>query len=197
MSSRDNKTRSHYHHEVFSAERAGHLDTGLRRFLYRPDRLAERYVKPGYRVLDFGCGPGFFTRAFAQRVGENGQVFSVDLQEEMLKILRGKMEKEGLLPRITTHQCKPDTIGLSPDLNGTFDAAFTIFVVHEVPDPERLFQEIALLLKPGGTLFYAEPPIIVSGKEFRENLALAEEAGFIVDERSLFFVNRAAGLRKG
>ena len=91
MSSSDNQKKSHHHHEVFSAERAGYLDTGLRRFLYRPDRLAERYVKPGYRVLDFGCGPGFFTREFAKRVGENGQVFSVDLQEEMLKILRGKL----------------------------------------------------------------------------------------------------------
>jgi ubiquinone/menaquinone biosynthesis C-methylase UbiE len=197
MSSRDNQKKCHHPHEVFSAERAGHLDTGFRRLLYHPERLAERYVKPGYRVLDFGCGPGFFTREFAQRVGENGQVFSVDLQEEMLRILRGKMEKEGLISRITTHPCKPDSIGLPPELNGTFDAAFTIFVVHEVPDPAKLFREIALLLRPGGTLFFTEPPFVVSGREFRENLALAEEAGFLQVERSFFFVNRAAGLRKG
>jgi ubiquinone/menaquinone biosynthesis C-methylase UbiE len=189
--------KKHYHHEVFSAEKAGHLDTCLRRFLYRPDRLAEKYVKPGNRVLDFGCGPGFFTREFAKRVGENGQVFSIDLQEQMLGILRIKLEQEGLMPRIRTHQCKPDSINLPADLNGTFDAAFTIFVVHEVPDPAKLFQEISLLLKPGGTLFYTEPPFIVSGKEFRDNLALAEEAGFLQVERSFFFVNRASGLRKG
>jgi SAM-dependent methyltransferase len=115
----------------------------------------------------------------------------------MLKILAGKLEPEGLMSRITTHQCRPDTINLPPDLNGTFDAAFTIFVVHEVPDPAKLFREIAHLLKPGGTLFYTEPPLIVSGREFRENLALAEEAGFLQVNRSLFFVNRSAGLRKG
>ncbi|RPI38471.1 MAG: class I SAM-dependent methyltransferase, partial [Methanoregulaceae archaeon] len=137
-------SKKHHHHEVFSAEKAGHLDTRLRRFLYRPDRLAEKYVKIGDRVLDFGCGPGFFTREFAKRVGKNGQVFSVDLQEEMLGILRGKLEPEGLLSRITAHQCRPDSIGLPADLNGTFDAAFTIFVVHEVPYPEMLFREIAL-----------------------------------------------------
>ena len=68
----DENTRKH-HHEVFSAEKAGHLDTHLRRFLYRPDRLAERSVKPGDRVLDFGCGPGFFTREFAKRVGRAGR----------------------------------------------------------------------------------------------------------------------------
>jgi ubiquinone/menaquinone biosynthesis C-methylase UbiE len=186
-----------HHHDVFSAQKAGHLDTRLRHFLYRPDRLAEQYVKPGDRVLDFGCGPGFFTREFAKRVGETGQVFSVDLQEEMLGILRGKMSAEGLMPRIRTHQCMPDSISLPPNLNETFDAAFTIFVVHEVPDPAKLFREIAMLLKPGGTLFYTEPPFIVSGKEFWENLALAEEAGFRQVDRFLFFVNRAVVLRKG
>jgi ubiquinone/menaquinone biosynthesis C-methylase UbiE len=195
MASKENS--AHHHHGVFSAERAGHLDTRLRRFLYHPDRLAEKYVKPGDRVLDFGCGPGFFTREFAKRVGDTGKVFSVDLQEEMLKILQSKLEPEGLMSRVTTHQCKPDSLNLPTELNGTFDTTFTIFVVHEVPDPAKLFREIALLLKPGGTLFYTEPPFVVSGKEFRENLALVEEAGFLQVERSLFFVNRAVTLRKG
>jgi ubiquinone/menaquinone biosynthesis C-methylase UbiE len=189
--------KKHHQHEIFSAKNAAHLDTRFRRCLYRPDRLAERYVKPDDRVLDFGCGPGFFTREFAKRVGENGQVFSVDLQEEMLRIVREKMGAEGLLPRIKTHRCEPDSINLPAELNGTFDAAFTIFVVHEAPDPQKLFREIALLLKPGGTLFYTEPPFIVLGKEFRDNLALAEEAGFRQVDRSLFFVNRAVTLRKG
>jgi SAM-dependent methyltransferase len=186
----------HHQHEVFSAKRAAHLDTGLRRFIYRPDRLTERFVQHGNHVLDFGCGPGFFTREFAKRVGEKGQVFSVDLQEEMLAIVRGKMEAEGLAQRVTTHQCKPDSINLPAELNGTFDFATTIFVVHEVPDPAKLFREIALLLKPGGKLFFSEPPILVSGREFREKIALAEEAGFRQLDRFLFFVNRAAVLRK-
>lgn len=186
----------HHQHALFSAEKASRLDTGLRRILYRPDRLAERYVKPGDRVLDFGCGPGFFTREFAKRVGDTGKVYSVDLQKEMLAILRGKMEAEGLMPRITLHQCRPDSLDLPADLNGTFDAAFTIFVVHEVPDPAKLFREIALLLKPGGILFFTEPPFEVSGKEFRQSVALAEEAGFLQEERRFFFVNRATVMRK-
>jgi len=190
------KSSGHPPHDVHSPENTAILDTRLRRFIYRPDRLAEKYVKPGNRVLDFGCGPGFFTREFAKRVGENGQVFAVDLQEEMLDILRGKLGPEGLLPRITTHQCAPDSLSLPADLNGTFDTAFAIFVVHEVPDPERLFREISMLLKPGGTFFYSDPPFTVPGREFRDNLALAEKAGLRLAERRFYFVNRAAVLRK-
>jgi len=195
MSPGDN-ARKHHQHEVFSAQNAAHLDTPFRRFLYRPERLAERYVKPGDRVLDLGCGPGFFSREFAKRAGEKGQVFSVDLQDEMLRIVRCNLEPEGLLPRVITHQCTPDSINLPTDLLGTFDAAFTIFVVHEVPDPERLFREIAALLKPGGTLFVSEPPVIVSGREFQDKIGLAESVGFRQVERSWFFLNRAAVLEK-
>jgi SAM-dependent methyltransferase len=123
-------------------------------------------------------------------------VYAVDLQAEMLAIVRRKMEGEGLGPRVTTHQCRPDSIDLPPEMNGTFDLATAIFVVHEVPDAERLFSEIAALLRAGGTLFFSEPPFEVSGREFRENIAMAEEAGFRQVDRFLYFVNRAAVLVK-
>jgi len=182
--------------EVYSPKNTAVLDTRLRRFIYRPDRLAETYVKLGDRVLDFGCGPGFFTRAFAQRVGDTGRVFAVDLQEEMLDILRGKLGPEGLLPRVTTHRCAPDSLALPADLSGTFDVAFALFVVHEVPDTERLFREISMLLKPGGTFFYSDPLFILPGREFRDNLALLEKYGLHPVERRLYFLNRAAVLKK-
>ncbi|AGB01404.1 class I SAM-dependent methyltransferase [Methanoregula formicica] len=185
-----------HQHEVFSAKNAAHLDTAFRRFLYRPDRLAERYVKYGDRVLDFGCGPGFFTREFALRVGEIGQVWSADLQEEMLDILSKKLDRKELMSRVRTHRCPPDRIDLPIELHGTFDVAFAIFVLHEVPDLEQYFREIALLLKPGGTFFYTEPLYIVPGKEFAENLALLENTGFRVEDRYWYFLNRAAVLRK-
>ncbi|MDD1723513.1 MAG: class I SAM-dependent methyltransferase [Methanospirillum sp.] len=195
MSSGDKQKRSH-HHEVFSAEKAGHLDTRFRHFLYRPDRLAEMYVRPGDRVLDFGCGPGFFTREFAIRVGENGLVYSADLQDEMLKILTGKLAPLGLMERVRTHRCRPDSISLPADLNGTFDVAFAIFVVHEVPDPAKLFREIAALLKPGGTFFLTEPPYVISGSEFQNEIEQAVSAGFVPVKRLHYFVNRAVVLRK-
>jgi ubiquinone/menaquinone biosynthesis C-methylase UbiE len=184
------------HHAVFPASKAGHLDTRLRWFLYRPDRLADRYVKPGNRVLDFGCGPGFFTREFARRVSDTGTVIAVDMQDEMLRLLREKMETEGLMPRIRAHQCAPDTLSLAPELDGTVDVAFAIFVVHEVPNPRKLFWEISSLLVPGGLFFYSEPLFVVSGREFRASLVEAEKAGLRLVEQRFYFLNRAAVLQK-
>ena len=126
-------TRFH-HHSVFPASHGGHLDSRIRRFIYHPDRLTEQYVKHGDRILDFGCGPGFFTREFAKKTGDKGLVIAVDLQEEMLRLLREKLEPEGLMPRIRTYRCNSDSLGLLPELDGQVDIAFAIFVVHEVPD---------------------------------------------------------------
>jgi ubiquinone/menaquinone biosynthesis C-methylase UbiE len=123
-------------------------------------------------------------------------VIAVDLQVEMLRLLREKLEPEGLMPRIRTHHCVKDSLGLSPEWDKKIDVAFAIFVVHEVPDAKKLFREISSLLVPGGLLFLSEPPLIVPGREFRDTITRAEEAGLGLVETKLFFVNRAALLRK-
>ena len=90
----------------------------------------------------------------------------------------------------------PRTQSASRGISGTVDTAFAIFVVHEVPNPQKLFQEISSLLVPEGLFFYAEPLFVVSGSEFRANLTKAETTGLKVVEKRFFFLNRAAVLRK-
>lgn len=181
---------------VHSTQDAGSLDTTVRRWLYHPERLAARYVKPGDRVLDFGCGPGFFTRSFARRVGDQGRVIAVDLQQGMLDLVRRKVAEAGLSARLITHLCKPDALDLGPERDGQVDVAFALFVVHEVPDRAKLFREIAATLRSGGTFFYSEPPFLVGRKEFDANVASMKALGLEVIETRWFFLNRAVLLRK-
>jgi len=74
------------------------------------------YVKPGSKVLDFGCGLGFLSIAMAKMVGEGGLVIAADLQDVMLQGLMKRARRAGgcsLLspsptrPRRSSTSCSP------------------------------------------------------------------------------------------
>jgi ubiquinone/menaquinone biosynthesis C-methylase UbiE len=181
-------------HEVFPASRASHLDGWLRRLLFQPDRLVDRYVRPGDTVLDIGCGPGLFTRAIARKVGDTGLVIAVDVQDGMLEILKEKAQKEGLISRIRLHKAEPQSLGLEEPERVT--VAFAFYVIHEVPDAARLMQEVFALLVPSGTFLIVEPKFVVSTAEFEKTLALAASAGFRRVNSPSVFLSWAGVLRK-
>jgi len=158
-------------HEVFPVSRAGYLDGWWRHLKYQPGRLVHRYVHPGDTVLDIGCGPGLFTLPIARRVGENGRVIAVDLQEGMLEILKEKAAQDGLLARIRLHKAEQQSLAL--EYPGGIDVAFGCCVVHEVPDAARLMREVFSLLGPGGVFIIAEPKHEVPADEFETTLAMA------------------------
>ena len=72
-------------------ERASSLDTKVRRCFQNPWKILSPYISEGMTVLDFGCGPGYFTIDMAQMVGKTGRVIAADLQEGMLQKLKDKI----------------------------------------------------------------------------------------------------------
>ena len=177
---------------VCPVERAGSLDTKLRRWTQNPRRLLGEYLEEGMTVLDMGCGPGFFSVEMAGMVGKTGHVIAVDLQEGMLRKVRDKIQGTELEERITLHLCEEDRIGISEPV----DFVLMFYVVHEVPDQGNLFREIEGILKPGGQTFIVEPPFHVSKKGFENMIRIATETGFAVVKRTKIFLNRAVLLVK-
>ena len=166
----------------------------MRRLLFQPDRVVDNYVRTGDTVLDIGCGPGFFTRPIARKVGESGLVIAVDVQDGMLDMLRERAGKEGLLSRIRLHKAEPDSLGLTgPE---QISVAFAYYVIHEIPDQAHLMQEVFPLLVPGGTFLIVEPKFEVSVSEFENTVAAAVSAGFRRVSSPSVFLSRAALLRK-
>ncbi len=149
------------------------LDNPLRRFLHNPEKIVGPYVQPGMTVMDVGCGMGFCSIAMAKLVGDQGWVIAVDLQQQMLDVLRKRAVKQGVSDRIQTHRCEADRLGIEVPL----DFALAFMMIHEVPDQRRLLGEIQACLKPGGKLLVAEPKIHVPGKAFQQTIATAEELG--------------------
>jgi len=177
---------------ICPVEKAGTLDTKIRRWLQNPQKILKPYIDEGMTVLDFGCGPGFFSVDMAQMVGLSGRVIAADLQEGMLHKLREKIKGTELENRITLHNCKEDKIGVSENV----DFVLAFYIVHEVVNKDKLFAEIETLLKPNGQILIVEPPFHVSKTAFEETIGKAKVAGFTEVERPRVMFNKAVVLKK-
>jgi ubiquinone/menaquinone biosynthesis C-methylase UbiE len=177
---------------VCPVERAGGLDSRIRRWIQDPQKILEPYIQEGMTVLDLGCGPGFFSIDLAQMVGRSGRVIASDLQEGMLDKLRDKIRGTELADRIILHKCENDKIGVPTPV----DFILAFYMVHEVPDQGQFFTELGSILKPAGQILITEPPFHVSKKAFAESIKKARAAGFIPVERPKIFLSKAVVMKK-
>jgi ubiquinone/menaquinone biosynthesis C-methylase UbiE len=164
------------------------FDNPLRRFIHRPEVMFSGLVQKGMTVMDIGCGMGYFSIALAGIVGPQGLVIAVDLQRQMLDVLRKRADRAGVGDRIRLHQCEASSLGVETRV----DFALAFWVVHETPDAHALFGQIASLLKPGGKLLIAEPKLHVTAEDFQEILTAAGKAGLRVESRPPVALSRAA-----
>jgi len=155
------------------------FDNSLRLLIHNPRKVFKPYVKSGMRVMDFGCGAGFASIGMANLVGRDGRVLSVDMQSEMLDMVKARVKQNGLEEIISTHQCDADSL----NVDGMFDFVNAFWVVHEVPDSKSFLQEVYSHLNSGGRLFIAEPMYHVTGTGFKNLIKMAEDIGFSVDSK--------------
>ena len=177
---------------ICPVERAGGLDNSLRRFLQNPQRILKRYVHKGMTVLDFVCGPGFFSIEMANMVTDSGKIIAADVQEGMLEKVRNKIKGTELEQRIELHKCEENKIGAAEHV----DFALAFYMIHEVPSQENLFEELKSILKPNGQLFIVEPLFHVSKKSFEGMLTKITNIGFEIMERPKIFFSGAVLLTK-
>jgi SAM-dependent methyltransferase len=117
------------------------------------DRLREMLEpQPGERVLEVGPGTGYYTLDVADWVGPDGSLDILDLQQEMLDHTVRRAEERGLANVTPT---KSDAAVMPYD-DGTFDAAFLVTVLGEIPHQDAALRELARVLKPGGRLVVGE-----------------------------------------
>jgi protein-L-isoaspartate O-methyltransferase len=106
----------------------------------------------GERVLEVGPGTGYYTLEVAEWVKPDGEVDILDLQQEMLDHTMTRAGEAGL-PNVTPTQS--DATAMPYD-DGTYDAAYLVAVLGEIPDQEAALRELARVLKPGGRLVVGE-----------------------------------------
>ena len=153
----------------------------LRKLYHNPENILRPYMREGMTVLEVGSGMGFFTLPMARLVGESGHVVCVDLQEKMLRAVKKRATRAGLIDRIELRVSTPVSVCID-DLVEKVDFALVFAVVHEVPDAKQFLLEIQRSLRKSGLLLFSEPAGHVSREAFEGTLATAQMLGFrIVD----------------
>ena len=114
--------------------------------------LSNLGLKPNMTVCDMGCGNGFHTLQIAKLIGERGQVLAVDVQPTMLKLLRTRMEEQGIenvIPILGSYH--------NPRLPAkTVDLILLVDVYHEFSHPVFMLEAMKNSLKPNGVIVLVE-----------------------------------------
>jgi ubiquinone/menaquinone biosynthesis C-methylase UbiE len=139
--------------QVMGHQGAGWLERPSREQEERPKKLLEALqLKPGDVVADIGAGSGYHTMRMAEAVGPKGKVYAVDIQKEMLAIIRERMQREkreNIEPILGT-----ETDPKLPE--GAVDLILLVDVYHEFSQPYEMTEAMVKALKPGGRLVFVE-----------------------------------------
>ena len=129
------------------------LEVGSRELYSSREAVVEALsLKPGDRVADIGAGTGLYTLLFAERVGDEGHVFAIDIEPLFLDLINRRAE-DASLTNISAVLGRDDSITLPP---GSLDVVFIADTYHYFSDREAIMTSVATALKPGGRLFIVD-----------------------------------------
>ena len=106
----------------------------------------------GERILELGPGTGYYTPSVAARVEPGGVVEIVDVRQSFLDHTTARARRHGLRNVVPTLADG----GSLPFPGRTFDAAYLVTVLGELPDPQAALRDLGHVLKPSGRLVVGE-----------------------------------------
>lgn len=107
---------------------------------------------PGERMLEIGPGTGYYTLDIASRLAPGGRLDALDVQQPMLDELMHRADGRGIVNIVPQHG---DARHL-PYPDATFDAAYLVATLGEIPDQDQALREMRRVIRPGGRLVVGE-----------------------------------------
>ena len=117
----------------------------------RKDIMDEVGLKKGFRVLDYGCGPGGYVLTVSHAIGESGKLYALDtlpIAIQMVKTIISKNQLENvetILSDCATELPKDD-----------LDAVLLYDTFHDLEDQKAVLFELHRVLKPNGMLSFSD-----------------------------------------
>ena len=127
-------------------------DAAVESFAGVANPFSLRTLETGERVVDIGSGGGFDCFIAASQVGPDGYVVGIDMTEEMLDKSRQTADSMGA----GNVEFREGLIEEMPVEDGWADVVISNGVINLCPDKRQVFQEAWRVLRPGGTLQFAD-----------------------------------------
>uniref|UniRef100_A0A7C3LTJ8 Class I SAM-dependent methyltransferase n=1 Tax=Leptospirillum ferriphilum TaxID=178606 RepID=A0A7C3LTJ8_9BACT len=139
---------------VFNPRMVDRLEDPAREEFQNPKLLIDiMHPLEGQGFLDFGIGTGYFALPVYERFGGSDPFYGVDIQPEMLELLKDRsikrFGKEVIIPILGTNFPLPIPAG-------SIGLMWMVNVYHELADKKQTLEEILRLLSPGGSLFIVD-----------------------------------------
>ena len=119
-------------------------------------------IFPGARVLEAGMGSGALTLALLRAVGPSGRVVSYEQREDFCRRALANIQ-------LRMGEVNNLTVRLQPVEDGLADEEPVDRAVFDLPEPWRLVEPIARVLRPGG-IFLSYVPTIIQSHQLSETL---------------------------
>ncbi|MBS0185679.1 MAG: class I SAM-dependent methyltransferase [Proteobacteria bacterium] len=140
------------------------------------DQLKKCELATGMVVWDIGCGSGAVTESLARVVGREGLVYALDVNEDQLKITKGRIDSAGFK---NVQFIQGDINNLSIHQYKKADIVYSRFLLMHVHDCQKTIKKMADLLKKGGRLSLQESTM-ESIKEESPHFALSKYYDMII-----------------
>lgn len=114
--------------------------------------LANLGARQGMSICDMGCGNGFYSLQLAKMVGPEGEIYAVDIQQEMLDLLKQRASDEGIANvRLVKGEVHDPNLPV-----GKIDLILLVDVYHEFSHPQLMLRAMRESLKPDGLIALLE-----------------------------------------
>jgi len=113
--------------------------------------LEEVGIRPGFHILDYGCGPGSYIIPPAELVGKSGKVYALDIHPIAIRRVRSIISKKKLMNVETILASSADDLA-----EESMDVILFYDIFHLLSKKKRVLEELYRLLKPTGILSFSD-----------------------------------------
>jgi ubiquinone/menaquinone biosynthesis C-methylase UbiE len=122
-----------------------------RKYMWREEFIPLLYkyldIQAGQRIVDVGCGTGFFTRLMARALDGRGEVIGIDRNPQLLKSARELTHEAKLDSMVTYRKGNAYKLQMQDDFA---DRVVCQTLLWTLPDPKPAVREMVRVCKPGG-----------------------------------------------